>query len=65
LLCAAQAIDLLAPLATSERLQRVHAVLRSRVPVLTDDRAHSPDIEAIAAWIADGALDRASGGEVK
>jgi histidine ammonia-lyase len=65
LLCAAQAIDLLAPLATSERLQRVHAALRSRVPVLTDDRAHSPDIEAIAAWIADGALDRASGGEVK
>jgi histidine ammonia-lyase len=65
LLCGAQAIDLLAPLRPSERLQRVHAALRTRVPMLTDDRAHSPDIETISAWITDGSLDRACSAEVK
>jgi histidine ammonia-lyase len=65
LLCGAQAIDLLAPLQPSARLQRVHASLRERVPMLTDDRPHSPDIETIAAWIEDGSLDRACDGEVK
>src|SRR6202035_3333794 len=34
LLCACQAIDLLAPLATSPALARVHALVRSRVPAL-------------------------------
>jgi histidine ammonia-lyase len=65
LLCGAQAIDLLAPLQSSSRLRRVHASLRRRVPMLIDDRAQAPDIEAIAAWIGDGALDRACDGEVK
>jgi histidine ammonia-lyase len=65
LLCAAQAIDLLAPLTTSARLRRVHLALRARVPMLTDDRAHSPDIESIAAWITEGSLDRACDGDVK
>ncbi len=65
LLCGAQAIDLLAPLQPSMRLQRLHAALRRRVPMLIDDRAHSADIETIAAWIADGSLDRACDGEVK
>ncbi len=49
ILCACQAIDLLAPLATSPALQRVHARVRARVPTLTDDRPPAPDIEAIAA----------------
>jgi histidine ammonia-lyase len=65
LLCGAQAIDLLAPLQPSASLRRVHTSLRGRVPMLIDDRAQSPDIEAIAAWIADGSLDRACNGEVK
>jgi histidine ammonia-lyase len=65
LLCGAQAIDLLAPLQSSSRLQRVHTSLRRRVPMLTDDRAHAADIEAIAAMIVDGSLDRACDGEVK
>jgi histidine ammonia-lyase len=65
LLCGAQAIDLLAPLQPSAALQRVHAALRARVPMLTEDRAHSPDIEEVAAWIADGSFDRACDGEVK
>jgi histidine ammonia-lyase len=65
LLCAAQAIDLLAPIATSPALQRVHSALRARVPVLTADRAPAPDIAVIAAWIADGSLRRACEREVK
>ena len=48
ILCACQAIDLLAPLATSPPLRRVHARVRSMVPTLTDDRPPSPDIEAIS-----------------
>jgi histidine ammonia-lyase len=65
ILCACQAIDLLAPLVTSTRLQRVQADIRRRVPRLTDDRPPAPDIAAIAAMIADGSLERACAGEVK
>jgi histidine ammonia-lyase len=53
LLCAAQAIDLLAPLTTSAPLARVHARIRRDVPTLEADRPPSPDIEAIARLIAD------------
>jgi histidine ammonia-lyase len=60
-----QALDLLAPLATSPLLQCVHAHVRSQVPTLTDDRSPSPDIERIAAMIARGTLDASCGGEVK
>ncbi|MEX2272622.1 MAG: histidine ammonia-lyase [Vicinamibacterales bacterium] len=56
LMCACQAIDLLAPLETSPRLQRAHALVRRHVPVLTDDRPPSPDIETLAALIAGGGL---------
>ena len=52
ILCACQAIDLLAPLATSPPLQRVHQLVRSRVPMLDDDRAPAPDIVAITELIA-------------
>jgi histidine ammonia-lyase len=65
LLCATQAIDLLAPLATSPALQRVHARVRSEVPPLTGDRPPAPDIERLAALIAGGALDDLLAGEVK
>ena len=56
ILCACQALDLLAPLGTSPLLQRVHAHVRDDVPTLTDDRPPAPDIEAIASMIARGAL---------
>jgi histidine ammonia-lyase len=59
LLCACQAIDLLAPLQTSPPLTRVHAVVRSRVPTRAGDRAPAPDIEAIAALIASSDLEEA------
>jgi histidine ammonia-lyase len=65
ILCACQAIDLLAPLTTSPPLARVHALVRSRVPVLDDDRQPSTDIAAIAELIASGELESASGVRVK
>jgi len=65
ILCACQAIDLLAPLTSSPALQRVHELVRSRVPVLDDDRAPAPDIAAIGELIATRALEDACGELVK
>ncbi len=59
LLCACQAIDLLAPLQTSPPLARVHALVRSRVPTLDQDRSPAPDIVTITDAIASGALEAA------
>ena len=64
-LCACQAIDLLAPRTTSPALARVHALVRSHVPTLVDDRAPSPDILAIAQLIASRALENVCGNLVK
>jgi histidine ammonia-lyase len=60
-LCACQAIDLLAPLVSSAPLMRVHARLREAAPALVADRPPAPDIEAIHAAIASGALEYAAG----
>ena len=65
ILCACQAIDLLAPLKTSAPLDHVHARVRSIVPRLVGDRPPAPDIEAIAQMIADGSLEAACEMEVK
>jgi histidine ammonia-lyase len=65
ILCACQAIDLLAPLRTSAPLQRAHALVRSVVPTLTDDRAPAPDIESISQMILDGTLESSCAMEVK
>jgi histidine ammonia-lyase len=64
-LCACQAIDLLAPLKTSRALQQVHEFVRSIAPVLTVDRPPSPDIEAIAGAILSGTFERSCSAEVK
>jgi histidine ammonia-lyase len=64
-LCACQAIDLLAPLATSPPLARVHALVRSRVPMLVDDRALAPDIRAVISLVASNDLEAACNGRVK
>jgi histidine ammonia-lyase len=61
LLCAVQAIDLLAPLATSSPLARVHERVRRDVAPLDRDRPPSPDIAAIDALIASGAVEHAPG----
>jgi histidine ammonia-lyase len=65
ILCACQAIDLLAPLETSPLLRNVHKLVRSRVPMLEDDRAPAPDIVAITKLIASRALESACGAVVK
>ncbi len=65
ILCACQAIDFLAPLATSKMLARVHDLVRSRVPALAADRAPAPDIAAITELIASNAFERACDGLVK
>ena len=59
LLCACQAIDLRAPLATSPTLARVHHLVRSRVPTLEHDRPPSPDLLTITELIAAGEVERA------
>jgi histidine ammonia-lyase len=64
-LCACQAIDLLAPLETSAPLSRALRQVRGHVPMLADDRPPAPDIDAIAALIANGSFERACGAEVK
>jgi histidine ammonia-lyase len=65
LLCACQAIDLLAPLTPSPPLLAVHRAVREHVPLLDEDRSLSPDIEAIADLLARGAIESACGVEVK
>jgi histidine ammonia-lyase len=65
ILCACQAIDLLAPLSTSDALRRVHQRVRNVVPPLVDDRPPSPDIERISKLITDGTLEDATAVEVK
>jgi len=65
ILCACQAIDLLAPLRTSPPLEKIHALVRSRVPALDDDRSPAPDIAAITKLIETNDLENACGGLVK
>jgi histidine ammonia-lyase len=59
LMCACQAIDLLAPLRSSAPLMRVHDFIRARVPIVEHDRSSSRDLAVISNMIASGDLDRA------
>ncbi len=61
LVCACQALDLLAPLASSAALMRVHARVRNAVPPLVADRPPSPDIDAARALINGGEVEYACG----
>jgi histidine ammonia-lyase len=61
MLCACQAVDLLAPLASSPALMGAHKMVRSRVPALVNDRPPAPDLDAIAAIIRSGELEYATG----
>lgn len=65
ILCACQALDLLAPLATSQPLQRVHRHVRTFVAALGIDRPPAPDIEQISKLITDGSLESSCAMEVK
>jgi histidine ammonia-lyase len=65
ILCACQAIDLLAPLETSPPLKNVHACVRSRVATLDRDRAPAPDIAVITELITSSELEISCGVRVK
>jgi len=56
LLAAAQGIDFLRPLESSPPLEAAHRKIRERAPKLEADRPGSPDIEAIAGLVREGAL---------
>jgi histidine ammonia-lyase len=64
LLCAAQGCDFHAPLKSSLPLERARAALRSRVPMLGDDRLMAPDIGAAADLVTSGALADAAGADL-
>ncbi len=55
-LCAAQGLDHRAPMRPGAGVARAHAVVRSRVPHLGEDRPPSPDIAAAAELLARGEL---------
>jgi histidine ammonia-lyase len=55
-LCAAQAVDLRAPLRPGAAVAAVHDKVREQVPVLEDDRYLAPDLAALEGLVADGSL---------
>ncbi len=54
LLAASQGIDMRRPLATSELLQRAHAIVRECAPYWERDRAFAPDLAAVKARVLSG-----------
>jgi histidine ammonia-lyase len=56
LLAAAQGIDFLRPLESSAPLEAAHRAIRARVPRLVEDRPGSPDVEAVAGLVREGAF---------
>lgn len=58
LLSACQGLDFRAPLKASDLLEQAKAELRSRVPFYDKDRYFSPDIEAAAALVREGVLEK-------
>ncbi len=64
LLCAAQGLEFLKPLAPGRGVGRLHARvrgLRPGVPALAADRPPTPDLERLAQAVADGELDPGDG----
>jgi histidine ammonia-lyase len=61
LLAAAQGCDFHAPLRSSAPLEAVRALVRSKVPHLSDDRHFQPDIAAAIALVRSGAVIDAAG----
>ena len=57
-LAAAQGIEFLRPLRSSGPLERAHALLRSAVPAMAQDRYLAPDIDTATTMVGDGSLAR-------
>ncbi|HKA25462.1 MAG TPA: histidine ammonia-lyase [Candidatus Eisenbacteria bacterium] len=55
-LCAAQALDLRAPLEPGRGTGALHRAVRRLVPTLAGDRPPAPDLAALDAWIAAGGV---------
>ena len=55
---AAQGIEFLRPLSSSEPLEAAHGLLRTGCPSIDVDRYLAPDIEHASALVAEGALGR-------
>ena len=55
ILCAAQGIEFLRPLRSSERLEELLRGVRERVPKLAEDRRQDRDLAALDEWIVGGA----------
>ena len=64
LLCAAQGLDLRAPLKTSPLLSEALSTIRDVAPFFDKDRPVGRDIEAVASRIAAGAFDRFVGARI-
>jgi histidine ammonia-lyase len=64
LLAAVQGCDFHAPMRSSERLERVRALVRKTIPHLDDDRHMAPDLEHAAYLVTSGALVEAGGPDV-
>ena len=64
LLAAAQGCDFHAPLLTSDRLERVRALIRREVPHLDEDRHLAPDILRATQLVVSGAIAEAAGADV-
>jgi histidine ammonia-lyase len=65
LLCAAQGIDYRRPLRSSDGVEEVHALVRTRVATLAGDRSLTADLETLADLVASGAvaaITRSAGG---
>jgi histidine ammonia-lyase len=62
ILCACEGIDYRRPLRTSPALEAVHALVRSEVPHLEEDRILYPDIERVRSMVGDGRISRAARG---
>lgn len=56
LLCACQGIDLLAPLQTGTLAKKAYDLVRAKSAKVTNDRPLAPDIETIAAALAQGSF---------
>ena len=58
LLAAAQGIEFLRPFQSSVALEQAHALLRSQIPAMAQDRFLAPDIEHATSLVRNGALSR-------
>jgi histidine ammonia-lyase len=58
LLAAAQGIEFLRPLQSSDALEQAHALLRQQIPAMAQDRFLAPDIEHATTLVRNGSLSR-------